>query len=139
MNPPDHFRVIAWLNEMMKAHEDFKEKLRESSISLARRKEGVFNLATRDLQQRVLNKITAQRMGIELNEKTYRLYLDECRSIRRQMSRVRYVSEEWIQKNNITDKESLKRHIRETVRKQNPEHFKEHDKFKAALQKSNAA
>jgi len=125
MSHADQYEVIEWVNDFIKGIDQAREKLREAGVKLARRKAGVEHLATRDLQQRMLNKIVEQHIGLRLNEKTQRLYLEECRTIRRDLSRTWYSSKRWIETNQLTDKASLKKLIKDKVEKGNVEHFKE--------------
>ena len=135
MSNIDRFDVIQWVNELLDSNDTFKEKLRQVGVQLARRKAGVEGLLTRDLQQRVLNKVTEQRIGLRLNEKTARLQDEACKEVRKNMSRGRYNSEQWIADNQIVSKDSLKQYIRKTIRNAHPEHFKELDAYAVKLRK----
>ena len=135
MSNIDRFDVIQWANELLDSNDTFKEKLRQVGVQLARRKAGVEGLLTRDLQQRVLNKVTEQRIGLRLNEKTARLQDEACKEVRKNMSRGRYNSEQWIADNQIVSKDALKEYIRKTIRNAHPEHFKELDAYAVKLRK----
>ena len=135
MSNIDRFDVIQWANELLDSNDTFKEKLRQVGVQLARRKAGVEGLLTRDLQQRVLNKVTEQRIGLRLNEKTARLQDEACKEVRKNMRHIRYNSEQWIADNQIVSKDSLKQYIRKTIRNAHPEHFKELDAYAVKLRK----
>ena len=135
MSNIDRFDVIQWANELLDNNDTFKEKLRQVGIQLAQRKAGVEGLLARDLQQRVLNKVTEQRIGLRLNEKTARLQDEACKEVRKNMSRGRYNSEQWIADNQIVSKDALKEYIRKTIRNAHPEHFKELDAYAVKLRK----
>ena len=135
MSNIDRFDVIQWANELLDNNDTFKEKLRQVGIQLAQRKAGVEGLLARDLQQRVLNKVTEQRIGLRLNEKTARFQDEACKEVRKNMSRGRYNSEQWIADNQIVSKDALKEYIRKTIRNAHPEHFKELDAYAVKLRK----
>lgn len=125
MSYADQYEVIKWVNDFINVINQAREKLKEVGVKLARRKAGVGHLATRDLQQRMLNKIVEQHIGLRLNEKTQRLYLEECRRIRRDLSGTWYSGKRWTDTHQLTDKASLKKLIKDNVEKGNVEHFKE--------------
>lgn len=135
MSNINRFDVIRWANELLDSNDTFKEKLRQVGVKLAQRKAGVEGLLTRDLQQRVLNKVAEQRIGLRLNEKTARLQDEACKEVRKNMSRGRYNSGQWIADNQIVSKDALKQYIRKTIRNAYPEHFKELDAYAVKLRK----
>ena len=105
MSKVDQYKVIKWVNQLMETIEETKGKLHNVGVLLARHKAGVDGLIDRDLQQRTLNKIVEQKIGLRLNEKTQHLYMTECRSIRKELSRNWYAGKRWVEDNQITDKE----------------------------------
>lgn len=135
MSYADLYDVIDWVNQLMESINQSKEKLQETRVSLARRKAGVESLISRDLQQRVLDKIIEQRIGLDLMDKTNRLLVEECRRIRRQLSRNTYTSKRWLETHQVTDKESLRKLIKENVEKANADHFKELKDYQDKLKK----
>lgn len=143
MSHADLYDVIDWVNQLMESINQSKEKLQETRVFLARRKAGVESLISRDLQQRVLAKIIEQRIGLDLMDKTNRLLVEECRWVRRQLSRNTYTSKRWIETHQVTDKESLRKLIKQNVEKANADHFKElkdyQDKLKKKLSRDKAA
>lgn len=135
MSHADLYDVIDWVNQLMESINQSKEKLQETRVSLARRKTGVEGLIYRDLQQRVLDKIIEQRIGLDLMDKTNRLLVEECRCVRRQLSRNTYTSKRWIETHQVTDKESLRILIKQNVEKANADHFKELKDYQDKLKK----
>lgn len=134
MSKVDQYEVIKWVNQLMKTIEENKGKLHNAGVLLARRNAGVDGLIGRDLRQRTLNKIVEQRIGLRLNEKTQRLYMTECRSIRKELSRSWNIKR-WVENNQITDKEALKQFIKQKVEKGNAEHFSELKAYRDKLKK----
>lgn len=135
MSHADLYDVIDWVNQLMESINQSKEKLQETRVFLARRKAGVESLISRDLQQRVLDKIIEQRIGLDLMDKTNRLLVEECRWVRRQLSRNTYTSKRWIETHQVTDKESLRKLIKQNVEKANADHFKELKDYQDKLKK----
>lgn len=135
MSYVDQYDVIDWVNQLMESINQSKEKLQASRVLLARRKAGVENLPTRDLQQRVLDKIIEQRIGLELMDKSNRLFIQECRWVRKELSRSTYASKRWIETHQVTDKESLRKLIKQNVEKANADHFKELKDYQDKLKK----
>ena len=135
MSKVDQYKVIKWVNQLMETIEETKDKLHNVGVLLARHKAGVDGLIDRDLQQRTLNKIVEQKIGLRLNEKTQHLYMTECRSIRKELSRSWYTGKRWVEDNQITDKEALKQLIKQKVEKGNTEHFSELKAYQDRLKK----
>ena len=135
MSHADLYDVIDWVNQLMESINQSKEKLQETRVFLARRKAGVETLISRNLQQRVLAKIIEQRIGLDLMDKTNRLLVEECHMVRRQLSRNTYTSKRWIETHQVTDKESLRKLIKQNVEKANADHFKELKDYQDKLKK----
>lgn len=131
----DLYDVIDWVDQLMESINQSKEKLQETRVSLARRKAGVETLISRDLQQRVLDKIIEQRIGLDLMDKTNRLLVEECHMVHRQLNRSTYNSKRWIETHEVTDKESLRKLIKQNVEKANADHFKELKDYQDKLKK----
>lgn len=130
------YDVIKWVNQLMDSINQSKENLQETRVSLARRKAGIESLISRDLQQRVLDKIIEQRIGLDLMDKTNLLLIEECRWVRRQLTgRNTYASKRWIETHQVADKESLRKLIRQNVEKANADHFKELKDYQDKLKK----